>query len=604
MTPTASLSSPVATTTTTTPPTVAVIGCGPGGMFFCHALESRRQSLLHSDPSSPLLSTLPLVTCFERGASPGGVWRAKRQNYENDPTDDDVAAHRKDSSSVDALTNMYEALWTNGPKEGIEFFDYTFDDHFERQLPVYIPRQAVLKYITSRVTKNCPNFFEQYVQFHTSVESVTFSNAKFHITTRHVRTGEVNIHEFDKCIWAAGDNGKPKMPTDLVKMLHDGGFLGRIMHSSDAHRLKEDVQGKRVLMIGGGYSAEDLALMAIKLGVAKVMISSRSDDPVVAWTGAWPMDKVKVYSQRVPVSVEDNGRSIRLAGVDYTWPNQYTTRRKKSETLRDIDTVIFCTGYEQNMEMMEESLKKPFKSGYDDRFTAFPPLWKMAKNVLSQVTGRVKPGDVRYRLGCVMPGLYRGVLIDNPSMMYLLSEFSEFPLLAADVNAWMLLGFITGTTKLPSPDEMTQRNDQQALTELNMPYLRYWMDRNYRNRLDNVDDFWAKDDEDDDDPRWYEGHAQYDLYEIQRLAEFMEEANYPLRLGTKDALNEKGEALHKFNDASYHQRANLVEDKEQGWRTFRDCDNADQFYSIHTGTKAVPLKSHWLDLDDHDPNLV
>jgi len=37
-----------------------------------------------------------------------------------------------------------EALWTNGPKEAIEFFDYyLFDEHFDCPLPVYMPRQPV-----------------------------------------------------------------------------------------------------------------------------------------------------------------------------------------------------------------------------------------------------------------------------------------------------------------------------------------------------------------------------------------------------------------------------------------------------------------------------
>ena len=34
------------------------------------------------------------------------------------------------------------------------------------------------------------------------------------------------------------------------------------------------------------------------------------------------------------------------------------------------------------------------------------------------------------------------------------------------------------------------------------------------------------------------------------------------------------------------------------WRTFRDC-NPSKCYSIVTGTRAVPLKCKWLDLDGH-----
>lgn len=41
----------------------------------------------------------------------------------------------------------------------------------------------------------------------------------------------------------------------------------------------------------------------------------------------------------------------------------------------------------------------------------------------------------------------------------------------------------------------------------------------------------------------------------------------------------------------------LVEgSKDSYWKTFRDC-NPSKVYSIHTGTKAVPFKCNWLDLE-------
>jgi len=163
-----------------------------------------------------------------------------------------------------SITFIDEALWTNGPKENIEFFDYTFQQHFgETPLPVYMPRQPILEYMIGRVTKHCPEFFEKYMKFHTSVESVSYieSESKFEIVTRNVLTGEKITGEYDKCIWAGGENGRPKMPASMVNMFQAGGFAGRVIHSSDTANFEEDVKGKRVLLIGGGYSAEDLACM-------------------------------------------------------------------------------------------------------------------------------------------------------------------------------------------------------------------------------------------------------------------------------------------------------------------------------------------------------
>lgn len=100
---------------------VAIIGCGPGGMFFLHALALRRKRL-EEEGNTSAVEALPEVTCYERSASPGGLWRADR--------------HTKDGEEG-KTTNMYEALWTNGPKECIEFFDYTYDEHFGRALVSY-----------------------------------------------------------------------------------------------------------------------------------------------------------------------------------------------------------------------------------------------------------------------------------------------------------------------------------------------------------------------------------------------------------------------------------------------------------------------------------
>jgi len=63
--------------TSSSPPTVAIIGAGPGGMFFCHALETMRRKLTEEGEEAAL-ANLPVVTCFERAPGPGGVWRSSR----------------------------------------------------------------------------------------------------------------------------------------------------------------------------------------------------------------------------------------------------------------------------------------------------------------------------------------------------------------------------------------------------------------------------------------------------------------------------------------------------------------------------------------------
>ena len=46
--------------------------------------------------------------------------------------------------------SMYHNLWTNSPKEGLEFPDYTFEQHFGKPIPSYPPRSVVADYLKGR----------------------------------------------------------------------------------------------------------------------------------------------------------------------------------------------------------------------------------------------------------------------------------------------------------------------------------------------------------------------------------------------------------------------------------------------------------------------
>lgn len=52
--------------------------------------------------------------------------------------------------------SMYQGLWSNGPKECLEFPDYTFDEHFGKAIPSYPPREAIYDYLKgeNKATRN------------------------------------------------------------------------------------------------------------------------------------------------------------------------------------------------------------------------------------------------------------------------------------------------------------------------------------------------------------------------------------------------------------------------------------------------------------------
>jgi thioredoxin reductase len=473
---------------------------------------------------------------------------------------------------------MYEALWTNGPKEAIEFFDYHFNEHFDHPLPVYMPRQPILEYMIGRVTKNCPHFFDTYMKFNTSVEFVRYVNDKFEVTTLDMETGKEVTQKFDKCIWAGGENGRKKIPQAMLDMFQQGGFRGKIMHSSDTGDFERDVKGKRVLFIGGGYSAEDLALMAVKCGVEKLYVSSRDNENVVTWTGAWPQNKVEVLKCLTPIDLTEGGNCIQFAKTYWEWPNKYLPYNKVEMEIRDIDTIIMCTGYEPNFHMLDNDLRLAVEQDPEYKVNV-PNDWRMKPNKMTEIMGEVEAGDCRYINSVVgYYGLYRGMSIDNPNMMFIVTSVDN-PLFGIDVDCWLLLRFITGMNTIPSAEEMKRQNEADAIRHMENSYLRYCMDYNYCKAWNTAA---AKDAETREELYKLYYAAKSDHYEIyyRTLARSIEEAEYPVSYGSYESLNETVQTLIEYGN------------------------NADEFRSVFTGEKSIPLKQKWLDIDANDATIL
>lgn len=545
--------------------TVALVGCGPGGMSFLHAVALRRKRL-EKEGNIAALAALPEVTCFERASSPGGVWRSDRSGKEGGKKS----------------TKMYEALWTNGPKECIEFFDYTFDEHFGVALPTYLPRALVLEYVLARCTKDNPFFFNA-VKFDTSVKSIQFDKdlGKFAVRTVDNKTNCITEGFFDQCIWAGGNNGKPKIPHDISKVLSSEGYKGTIMHSSETGpSFDQLVRGKGILLIGDSYSAEDLTLQAIKLGVKEVAICSRSGTGIAYYTGSWPMDKVDVYYAHAPTGVTDDGYGILLSDG------------KENMVLEDVRTVIYCTGYLHNFDMLHSSLRPQVAGPYFTEYKV-PSDWKMPPNALTAEFGDMPLGKI-VGTPYVLPDIYRGRLMSNPNMMFLL-ERTESPLADLDLAAWLLLAQTSGDLHLPPLEEMKRFNLEVLLEAMKDPYCRYYYDENYQKRWWSVDDsHWSCNLH---DKRMLQMSKNFIDVQYRIMARDMQDAKYPLDIGNYCKLNEKGEALVEFNHVCGVARTALDPEAEDAlWRTFRDCDPST-FYSIATDTKAAPLKCRWMDIE-------
>ena len=86
---------------------VGIIGAGPSGLAQLRAFKSAEEKG----------TDVPEVVCFEKQSDWGGLW-----NY--------TWRTGLDENGEIVHSGMYRYLWSNGPKEALEFADYYFEDHF------------------------------------------------------------------------------------------------------------------------------------------------------------------------------------------------------------------------------------------------------------------------------------------------------------------------------------------------------------------------------------------------------------------------------------------------------------------------------------------
>ena len=283
---------------------IAILGAGPSGLAQIRAFEALRKAGV---------TDLPEIVCYEKQNDIGGMW-----NY--------TWRTGLDRNGEPVHGSMYRYLWSNGPKECLEFADYSFDQHFEKPIPSYPPREVLKDYIMGRLDKRA---VFNYIRFECPVRWVTFDEETdlFTVTVMNHKTGEQETEEFDYVIVATGHFSTPNMP------FYEGmdQYPGRILHAHDFRDALE-YEGQDVLLVGGSYSAEDIGSQCYKYGAKSVTISRRSGS----------------YNYDWPEGVFEKPGLERIEGdvVHFT-----------DGTSQAFDAIIMCTGYIFHFSFLPDDLR-------------------------------------------------------------------------------------------------------------------------------------------------------------------------------------------------------------------------------------------------------
>jgi len=349
---------------------VAILGAGPSGLAQLRAFETARRQGYET----------PELVCYEKQSDLGGLW-----NY--------TWRTGQDENGEPVHGSMYRYLWSNAPKECLEFADYSFEEHFGRAIPSYPPRAVLRDYIMGRVD----NFnLRQYIRFNTAVRWVSYdeTDETFTVTVMDHNDDEMYSEVFDYVVVATGHFSTPNTP------YFEGfnTFPGRVLH---AHEFRDacEFTGKRVLMIGSSYSAEDIGSQCYKYGATSVTFSSRSGPMGFDWPESM---------REVPLLQRMDGNTAHFA----------------DGTSEDVDAVVLCTGYLHHFPFLSSSL-------------------------------RLRTHNRMY-----VPSLYKGIFFEgNRKVIYLGMQDQYFTFNYFDVQAWYARDVMLGRITLP--DEGTMVDDQK-----------------------------------------------------------------------------------------------------------------------------------------------
>ncbi len=270
---------------------VAIIGAGPSGMAQLRAFESARENGRE----------VPEIVCFEKQEDWGGQWNFSWRTG-------------IDGNGEPVHSSMYRNLWSNGPKEALEFAEYTFDEHFGRAISSYPPRAVLWDYISGRVEHSD---VKKYVRFNTSVRWVQYDEEtqKFTVTVEDLINRTTESSEFDHVIVGSGHFSFPNVP----EFAGIETYPGSLRHAHD-FRGAESFADKDVLLIGASYSAEDIGVQSYKMGARSVTLSYRTQ----AMGFDWPEGM-----REVPLVERFDGSTVHFS----------------DGTSGEYDAVVLCTGY-------------------------------------------------------------------------------------------------------------------------------------------------------------------------------------------------------------------------------------------------------------------
>lgn len=224
---------------------VCIIGAGSSGITAAQVLHARGVEF----------------DCFEIGSEVGGNWR-----YDND----------------NALSSAYESLHINTSRQLMEYAAHPMPE----DLPDYPSHRQIAAYFDEFVD----HFgFRDRITFRTEVVKVDPVADGYDVTVRPVDGGEAETRHYEHVIVANGHHWDPRWPEPGFPGADS--FPGEQLHAHH-YRTPEPLAGKRVLVLGIGNSACDIAVESSRVAASTDLAMRRGAHIVPKYLLGVPTDRL------------------------------------------------------------------------------------------------------------------------------------------------------------------------------------------------------------------------------------------------------------------------------------------------------------------------
>jgi dimethylaniline monooxygenase (N-oxide forming) len=252
---------------------VCVIGAGSSGIASCQVLNARGIDF----------------DCVEKGSEVGGNWR-----YEND----------------NELSSAYRSLHINTSRGLMAYKTYPMPDDY----PDYPNHFQIARYFDDYVDHFS---LREKIRFRTEVISVVPVDGEWEVTIQE-RDGGRESHRYRAVLVANGHHWDPRWPEPPYP--GSEGFEGEQIHVHH-YREPELLQGKRVLVLGIGNSATDIAVEASRIAEKTFLAMRRGAYVMPKYLNGKPTDEAaSKLLTLMPLAVQRFvlGRMLGLTAGDMT----------------------------------------------------------------------------------------------------------------------------------------------------------------------------------------------------------------------------------------------------------------------------------------------